>query len=164
MATSNSSSAMVNAPSPHSSSLQPPPPPSEKEAKLYYDGLPSKPRLVARTGAPWKEATGPEAYRPLKELFPVGRHKINGIWQDCLASKVRDALDSMKVNWTSLDIVRMKNAEDPSGPVTLWIGVFPASLSGADGVVAAYKCRDVLVEYGITDVNIEIRESVVTWL
>lgn len=36
----------------------------------------------------------------------------------------------------------------------------PGSLSGDDGVVVASKCRELLAEHGITDV--EIRESVVT--
>jgi hypothetical protein len=38
----------------------------------------------------------------------------------------------------------------------------PASLSGHDGVVVAFKCRELLVEYDIADVNVEIRESVVS--
>ena len=37
----------------------------------------------------------------------------------------------------------------------------PASLSGADGVIVASKCRELLVENGITDVDVEIRESIV---
>jgi hypothetical protein len=141
-----------------------PPPPSKQEAAWYYAGIPSKPLLVARTGAPWKEPTGMKAYPQFKALLPVGVHAIEEVWEDGLASKVQDLLDSMKVNCTSIDIVRIKNVEDPSGPVTLWIGVLPASLSGADGVVVVHKCRDLLVEYAITDVNVEIRESVVTWL
>jgi hypothetical protein len=147
-------------------SLKLPPPPSEKEAALYYAGLPSKPVLVARTGAPWKEPTGPEAYYQLKELCGTnGYHAIEQIWEYGLASKVRCLLDSMKVKWTSLEIVGFANVEDFSGPPpTLWIGVHSASLSGTDGVVTAYKCRDLLVENGITDVDVEIRESVVPWL
>ena len=159
---------MTDIPLPQSFSLKPPPPPSEKEAKLYYAGLPSKPLLVARTGAPWKEPTGPEAYYQLKELHGLGTdgdHPIKQIWEAGLASKVQGLLNSTKVKWTSLDIVSFENREDfPRPPPTLWIGVLPASLSGTDGVVVAYKCRDLLFEYGITDVNVEIRESVFTWL
>lgn len=43
----------------------------------------------------------------------------------------------------------------------VWIGVMPGSLSGADGVVVASKCREFLVENDITDVEVEIHESVV---
>jgi hypothetical protein len=48
--------------------LQPPPRISKLEAQLYYDGLPSKPRLIARTGPSWEAPSGPEAYPQLKEL------------------------------------------------------------------------------------------------
>ncbi|KZT04518.1 uncharacterized protein LAESUDRAFT_298724 [Laetiporus sulphureus 93-53] len=140
-----------------------PSPPSEKEAMFYYSGLPSGPRLVARTGTtPWKEPTGPEAYRKLKELGPVGNHPLCEVWGDGLALKVHDLLDTMKVKWTSIDVVRIKDVEESFAPVILWIGVLPASLSGEDGVVVASKCRELLVESGITDVDVEIRESVVT--
>lgn len=38
------------------------PHPSDTEARLYYYGVPSKPVLVARTGSPWEEPTGLDAY------------------------------------------------------------------------------------------------------
>ncbi|KZT04526.1 uncharacterized protein LAESUDRAFT_715565 [Laetiporus sulphureus 93-53] len=140
-----------------------PSPSSDKEAIFYYAGLPSGPRLVARTGTtPWKEPTGPEAYRKLKELRPVGNHPLSEVWEDGLALKIHDLLDTMKVKWTSIDVVRIRDVETSSAPVILWIGVVPASLSGEDGVVVASKCRELLVEYGITDVDVEIRESVIT--
>ncbi|KAG8685631.1 hypothetical protein FRC11_010304, partial [Ceratobasidium sp. 423] len=47
-------------------------------------------------------------------------------------------------------------------PVVLWIGVVPGSLSGDDGVVVAFQCWKLLEEDGITDVEVEIRESVIT--
>ncbi|KAG8685630.1 hypothetical protein FRC11_010303, partial [Ceratobasidium sp. 423] len=49
---------------------------SKMEANSYYAGLPSRPILVARTGAEWKEPTGLEGYRVIKELRPVGNHAI----------------------------------------------------------------------------------------
>jgi hypothetical protein len=47
-------------------------------------------------------------------------------------------------------------------PVILWIGVQPASLSGDYGATVACQCRDLLVTNEIIDVEVEIRESVVT--
>src|SRR5579863_1305445 len=136
---------------------------SEMEAKCYYAGLPSSPVLVARTGTtPWNEPTGPEAYLVYQELRPVGNHTLKEVWEDNLALKIHALLDSMKVKWTSTDIVRIGNAEESSAPVILWIGVMHASLSGNDGAVVASKCREILVQYDIADVNVEIRESVVT--
>lgn len=137
-----------------------PSPPSEMEAKFYYAGLPSSPVLVARTGrTPWKAPTGLEAYRVLKELRPVGDHPLNAVWEDKLAHRLFDLLKSMKVEWTSTDIVRMRIAGESSAPVILWIGVMPKSFSGDDGVVVASKCQELLREYDIDDVDVEIRES-----
>ncbi|CAA7263668.1 unnamed protein product [Cyclocybe aegerita] len=141
----------------------PPSPPSEREAMLYYVGLPSTPLLVARTGStPWEEVYGPWGHNVRKDLRVVGNHLIQDVWEDNLALKVMDLLDSMKVKWTSLDVVRIGIVEEDFAPVILWIGVIPTSLSGEDGVVAAYKCHELLVESNITDVDVEIRESVVT--
>ncbi|KAJ7145815.1 hypothetical protein C8R44DRAFT_755948 [Mycena epipterygia] len=138
-------------------------PPSEVEAKFYYAGLPSSPVLVARASTTqWKAPTGPEAYRKIRELRAVGNHALKETWEGDLALKVHALLDSIKVKWTSTDVVRIGNPGESSAPVILWIGVMPASLSGDDGVVVASKCRELLVENGIADVDVEIRESVVT--
>ena len=140
-------------------------PPSEMESKLYYAGLHSAPILVARTGTtPWEAPTGPEAYPRLKELRIVGSHPIKDVWEGDLALKVHNLLESMDVKWTSIDIVRIGYHEEPSAPVILWIGVIPASLSSRDGDIVAHMCQESLEEYGITDVDVEIRESVVTRL
>ncbi|KAK0497222.1 hypothetical protein EDD18DRAFT_1161168 [Armillaria luteobubalina] len=147
----------------HSPSL--PLPPSAMEAKFYYTGLPSAPVLVARSSTnPWELPTGPEAYQQPKELRPVGNHApaFMEAWQGDLAPELFALLDSMKVKWTSTDVVRIGYAEEYSAPVVLWIGVTPASLSGDDGVVAVSKCQELLKEHNIDDVEVEIRESVVT--
>ncbi|EJD02794.1 uncharacterized protein FOMMEDRAFT_156139 [Fomitiporia mediterranea MF3/22] len=148
---STSQSSVVTLPSPL----------SEMEAKHYYDGLPSAPVLVARTSTtPWQEPSGPEAYRTAKELGTVYNHALSKAWNDNLAPKVFNLLDSMKIQWTSIDIVRIGNAGESFKPVILWIGVRPATLSGYDGLDVASKCRNILVEHDISDVDVEIRESV----
>ena len=130
---------------------------------FYYAGLPSGPKLVARTGTtPWKAPDGPEAYRKIKELRPVGNHALKGVWEDNLAIKLHVLLDSMKVKWISTDVVRIRNTEESFAPVILWIGMMLRSLSGDDGAVVASKCREILGEYDIADVDVEIRESIVT--
>ncbi|KAG8729857.1 hypothetical protein FRC11_007882 [Ceratobasidium sp. 423] len=136
---------------------------SEMEAKCYYYGLPSHPILVARTGTTeWKEPTGLEGYRVIKELRPVGNHAITEVWEDNLALKIHALLDTMKVKWTSTDVVRIGNAKESLAPVILWIGVVPGSLSNGDGLVVAFQCQKLLEENDITDVEVEVRESVVT--
>ncbi|KAH8111913.1 hypothetical protein DFH11DRAFT_556970 [Phellopilus nigrolimitatus] len=137
-------------------------PPSPMEAEFYYAGLPSNPRLVARTGSAWEPPSG--QYPDSKELRPVGNHPLTDIWEDSVAFKLHALLNSMDVQWTSTDVVRIGLAEEPSAPapVVLWIGVVPASIPAKDGVAVAEKCRDILVEFNITDVEVEIRESIVT--
>ncbi|KDQ11235.1 hypothetical protein BOTBODRAFT_87441, partial [Botryobasidium botryosum FD-172 SS1] len=145
---------------PQSSSFMLPSPPSEVEAMFYYAGLPSDPVLVARTSiTPWEVPTG--AYWKRKWLHPVGKHALQGVWEGNLAPKLHALLDRMGVKWTSTDVVRIANAEESSAPVILWIGVAPASLFGSEGVAVAFKCRDLLAEYDIADVDVEIRESMV---
>jgi hypothetical protein len=158
-----SSPAKGDISSPQSSSVTLSSPLSEMEAKHYYGGLPSAPVLVARTSTtPWEEPTGPEAYRTVKELRPVGNHTLKEVWEGNLALKLHDLLDSMKVQWTSTDVVRVGKTGESFAPVVLWIGVRPASLSGYDGLDVASKCRELLVEHDITNVDVEIRESDVT--
>ncbi|KAK0493974.1 hypothetical protein EDD18DRAFT_1333378, partial [Armillaria luteobubalina] len=49
----------------------------------------------------------------------------------------------------------------PPLPVILWIGVLPQSLSREDGCTVAFRCWEVLREFDITNVEVEIRESCV---
>ena len=133
------------------------------ERKFYYAGLPSAPILVARSSTTqWEAPIGPEAYPRHKVLRIVGNHAIQDVWEGDLALKVHTLLKSMKIKWTSIDIVRIGYDGESSAPVILWIGVIPASLSGGDGTIVAHMCREILEEFGITDVDVEIRESVVT--
>jgi hypothetical protein len=138
---------------------------SKLEAESYYAGLPSNPVLVYRSGTtPWKPPTGPEAHLELKELRPVYNHKIATFWAD-LGPKVCDLLDSMRVTWTSVDVVRFAVVGKAPGPPVLWIGVMPQgpqSLSSEDAHTAAVGCQELLESYKITDVEIEFRESVFT--
>ncbi|TDL24745.1 hypothetical protein BD410DRAFT_813675 [Rickenella mellea] len=124
-----------------------------EEREFYYKGLPSYPALVARTGTPWKPSTGSWAYSQRKDLRVVGNHALK---------EVHALLDSKEVKWTSTDVVRIGDVEESSTPVVLWIGVIPASLSNEEGRVVALKCHGLFEDYGITDVDVEIRESVVT--
>ena len=132
-------------------------PMSEEEAKYYYTGLPSCPTLVARTSTtPWD--------RQPKELGPASHQALHKVWADGLSRKVSDLLKSRDVEWTSIDIVRIGPAEEYYRPVILWVGVTPGSLSHDDGLVVASKCKALLEEHDITDVDVEIRESIVRFL
>lgn len=141
------------------SSSLPPHSVPKMEARFYYAGLPSCPVLVYRTSTtPWKQPTGPDE---LKELRPVYDHKIRDVWE-ALGPRVFECLDSKQVKWTSVDIVCFKFAKDgePPGPVVIWIGVMPQSLSGEDAHTAAIGCLQLLKLFQLTDVEVEFRESI----
>ena len=99
----------------------------------------------------------------LRDARPVFDHQIATVW-DNLGPKVPDYLDSVGVLWTSIDVVRFRVADsrEVPGPVVLWIGVKPQSLSGEDARVAAIGCQGLLKEFEITDVDVEFRESIFT--
>ncbi|KDQ10892.1 hypothetical protein BOTBODRAFT_46776 [Botryobasidium botryosum FD-172 SS1] len=106
------------------------------------------------------DATTKEA---LKEIYPSGNQglKFREAWEGGLFPKVYALLESMEVGCKNTDIVRIgKLTTKPYyAPVVLWIRVKCASLSGHDRVVVVCKCRELLAEHDITDVEDEIRES-----
>lgn len=111
---------------------------SDMEATYYYAGLPSSPRLVARTSTTmWAMPKGLEAYRKVKQLGIVVNHKLNAIWETDVAPKVLACLDKKGIAWTSTDIVRIGIVGE-SAPVVLWIGVEPKSLGSEDAKAAAF--------------------------
>ncbi|KAJ7813636.1 hypothetical protein B0H13DRAFT_2293953 [Mycena leptocephala] len=104
-------------------------------------------------GRPHRYNTVDSAHRPrgvpeAQGLRPVGAHRIRDVWEDNLAPKLHNLLDSMICG-------------ESAAPVVLWIGVVPSSLSGKDGVIVASKCREVIVENDIDDVEVEIRDSII---
>ena len=83
-----------------------------------------------------------------------------------MGPKVCDILDSVGTLWTSIDVVRFAKVreKEPVDPVVLWIGVAPETLFGEDAHTAAHGCLGLLKEFGITDVEVEYRESMYTQL
>ncbi|KAL6788523.1 hypothetical protein J3E68DRAFT_444266 [Trichoderma sp. SZMC 28012] len=144
-------------------------PPSEEEARLYYYGLPSRPRLIARSGiCMWVNPQMPGFTTFLgtqnmypRVLQPVGRHpQLHQQWNDgssSLRAQILKAVDG--INWTALDILRIGlNGEYT---LTLMIAVLPDSLSWRDGHPIALQCKGIFESHGIQGVECEIRESIV---
>ncbi len=131
-------------------------------ATQYYAVEPSFSHSLARASTtPREKPKDPEAYRERNQLNPAFHHKLNAAWEDKVApKKVSACLDKMGVKWSSIDIVRIGEAGISSGPVVLWIGVNPKSLSIEDANAAVFACLDVLQEFDITDVDVEIRETI----
>ena len=65
----------------------------------------------------------------------------------------------MRVNWTSIEALRIFEAGESSGSAIVWIGVEFGALSFKEGSVVALKCRTFIDSHGIRDYHIEIRES-----
>ncbi|KAL7908696.1 hypothetical protein GGI35DRAFT_493694 [Trichoderma velutinum] len=151
--------------------LVPPGPPTNEERQLYYCGLPSRPKLVARSSTNiWVNAHRKEQLvfdsredLNLKTLRPVGRHPLlHQLWNDASSSLRTQILQAVGVaNWTAIDILRVcLNKEDP---ITLMVAVNPGSLSWSDGHAIAMRCKSILEAHHIYDVHCEIRESMVTF-
>ncbi|PUU81841.1 hypothetical protein B9Z19DRAFT_970454 [Tuber borchii] len=139
------------------------PPISDIEAQLYYVGLPSRPILVARTGYDrWEMPTGPGAWLPHKELRTVGIHKLNEVWEERVAPAIHNTLESNRVEWTSTDVARIGYVGESAATIVIWIGVKPGTLSRDYGHTVALQCKEILTTAGIHDVEVEIRESIVT--
>jgi len=118
---------------------------------------------VARTGNnAWEQPTGPEAYLRPKELRTVGNHKLKRVWEEGLAFQIHNILQRDEVQWTSTDVARIGYIGDPTAPVIIWIGVKPCTLPHEHGHAIAAECKGLLTANAILDVEVEIRESIVT--
>jgi len=130
----------------------------DPEAKSYYRNLPSKPTLIFRTGTPTEKLIGPETYHVKREIRPVFDDKFAAVWEK-MGTCVYEYLDSVTVKWTTIDVVRFAEPGKSAGPIVLWVGVEPGSLSRKDAEVAARACEDILRSFGIVGVEIAFRES-----
>ncbi|KAI0246256.1 hypothetical protein BJV78DRAFT_1364965 [Lactifluus subvellereus] len=131
--------------------------PSDVEATNYYYGLPSKPRFIARSSPDvWMKPTGAEAYL---ELTPLGTHLLNAVWEKTVGPAMDLYFQGKGVQVTSMNPLRIGMAGQSSPPAVIFVGVNPGSLSPELGIEVAVHCRSILVQNGIDDVHVEIRES-----
>ncbi|KZT00087.1 uncharacterized protein LAESUDRAFT_764913 [Laetiporus sulphureus 93-53] len=133
---------------------------TEALSKVYHKGLPSEPRLIAATNpSPFEAPTGSEAYPVVKELRVLGDHTLANAWDHGLADHLRRGLNTMCVNWTSIEALRIVEVGESSGPAIVWIGVEFGALSFGEGSVVALQCRTFIDSHSIHDYHVEIRES-----
>ncbi|OIW29503.1 hypothetical protein CONLIGDRAFT_680348 [Coniochaeta ligniaria NRRL 30616] len=140
--------------------------PSEQEQQLYYYGLPSKPRLLARSNAsesPWTPRTDDNNHPVGKSIDVVGsRHAMVARWHpEGLCDKAIALLEP--VDWTSIDVIRIGyDGDEGPKPVIVWVGVAPGSTTWEVAHDAAVAVRGLLVREGMGDVHCEMRESIVS--
>ncbi|KAI5985213.1 hypothetical protein EDC04DRAFT_2590467 [Pisolithus marmoratus] len=112
---------------------------------------------------PFLPPEGPEAYRHLKHLYPVYDHKLGDKWED-IRPMVRDLLDEQQVRFSTIDLVRFRMVRGQQAPgvspVVIWVGVLPSTLTSEDAFNSANAILALLDNEGITDVDVEFRESV----
>ncbi|KAH8831698.1 hypothetical protein DL96DRAFT_844183 [Flagelloscypha sp. PMI_526] len=139
---------------------------SMDEAHTYYAGLPSRPTLLYRTGEPWLPPCGPGAFTPHKELYPVFNHPIVDIWNNQLSSELIALLDTHKIRFTTIDVVRFKTVDSQAwdggnevSPITIWIGVFIEITSATDAHDAAKAILVLLADYQISDIDVAFRDT-----
>jgi hypothetical protein len=108
-----------------------------------FYGFPSHPVCVYRTGDEWPVPKGPQAQRVPREVRPVCNHPIQAVWCT-LGEQVYEFLDSLEVLWSTIDPVRFAEEEGEAGPLYLWVGVDPGSLSLEVAKAAAVGCKKIL--------------------
>jgi hypothetical protein len=79
-----------------------------------------------------------------------------------LGKQVYDFLDSLEVKWSTIDPVRFAEEGKEAGPLHLWVGVVPRTLSFKDAKAAADGCKKILADAQFPDIEIAFRESVFT--
>ncbi|KAM0470378.1 hypothetical protein ACHAPX_009998 [Trichoderma viride] len=153
-------------------------PPSDEERELYYYGLPSRPRLVARSSSssdPWvnPQMPGPTTWRgSTSNMYPrllrpaKGDPALHQQWNNAASSlriQIMEAVNA--VDWTAIDIlsVGLEKPEEPEPEAqyhnTLLVAVKPKSLPWSRGNTLALRCKAILEEHGFKDMHCEIRES-----
>ncbi|KAF3211604.1 hypothetical protein TWF679_006408 [Orbilia oligospora] len=131
----------------------------------YYHGLPSKPPLLATTKPqPYISPIGFFDHPVSKTIHAISeKHPIASIWDSSISHGIMSALKQMDIEWTSLEVVHIPVATDPSlGPAIVWIGVQPGTLNYRKAATTALKCQEVIDANSIADCFVEIRSSVVT--
>ncbi|PON22955.1 hypothetical protein TGAM01_v208210 [Trichoderma gamsii] len=162
--TSSTSSRRTTQTTPTDLAMASPSPPSSKEADLYYWGLPSRPKLVARSSTHvWEDPFwSPSPSMMHKSLRPAdGNPLLHRLWNDATSSlrnQIVEAVDA--ADWTAVDILRLGCAGEFH--TTLLVSVKPASLSWSQAHPITLRCKAILEGHGIDNVHCEIRESIVT--
>ncbi|KAF4343313.1 hypothetical protein FBEOM_2717 [Fusarium beomiforme] len=143
---------------------------TEEEAKGYYVGLASCPKLVARSNAnePWSERQ--DFWTVRKTIDPIGNHAIIPLWNIANSSLRQAIIATLKdINWTAIDILRvgysrrLHTVDEPDDMFPkLLISVQPESTTWEVGFDVTLRCRHVLQQHGVNDTEVEIMEACVS--
>lgn len=148
------------------SSVARPLPPSDEERNGYFYGLPSRPRLVARTSTElW--VFQQDQFPIHKRLRTVADHAVVDLWNNSdgpLRQEILAALDG--IDWTAVDILRVGYERDNTSsgrsfdsPVTLLISVKPDSTPFNKAYDTVTECLRILEQFLIFDMQVEMKEG-----
>lgn len=149
--------------------MESPTPPSDREANIYYYGLPSCPKLVARSSTHvWEDpcrldrTTYPGPTNTYKTLRPAGGDPLlHRLWNDATSSLRIQIIEAVSaVDWRAVDILRLGWVGEFH--TTLLVSVKPESLSWSQAHPLTLRCKGILEAHGISNVHCEMRESIVT--
>lgn len=130
------------------------------DAYTDFHGLPSGAKCLFKTGPAWPKPPGFS-----RELRPV-RYGDVPIADSShqIGEKIIELFESRKIRLNTVDYVGIGNVGDakPFCPLLVWIGVQPDTLDFEDAKSAAEYVKDtILVEVGISGVEVAIRECIV---
>ncbi|KAF4595900.1 hypothetical protein GQ602_001513 [Ophiocordyceps camponoti-floridani] len=138
------------------------------ESRGYYRGLPSRPKLIARTdqlSRPWHVPAHEHDWHD-KELDTISAsHPIVGKWNDegshSLRQQVLDVLERNMIDWTAVDILQLRDRGEchVECHVVLFVSVSASSTSGELGRTIANEVKLVLCYHKLDDVECEVKES-----
>ncbi|KIK77058.1 hypothetical protein PAXRUDRAFT_779193 [Paxillus rubicundulus Ve08.2h10] len=105
--------------------------------------------------------TSLEAQCILKEARPICKYLIADVWDE-LGPQIPEYLDSINVKWSTINVTHFTEVKKDAGPMFLWVGVKPGSLSCKNAKVVAVGCKELLMEFQIADVEFAFWESLFT--
>ncbi|KAI6084290.1 hypothetical protein F4821DRAFT_176193 [Hypoxylon rubiginosum] len=134
--------------------------PSDEERDEYYFGISGKPRLVARTShhkwsVPKYERCDGTWRRVYKPLFEGKQPIIVSRWTEDLTLALVEALSGCSWSYFFPICIGFHG----KFPTILQVAVEEDSLQWDEGVAIALKCRTILRDFHIDNVEVEIREG-----
>ncbi|WVO17507.1 hypothetical protein L204_105200 [Cryptococcus depauperatus] len=145
--------------------------PDEYERTSYYNGIAGErdhPELVYRSDlhtTPFPKPTGRFGHLPVKSLRGVFDTPLNTVWAT-VGPQIRDLIKAQDIHWSSIDTVRFFTHGPPGedvkgtlGPVVIWIGVIPGSISADTAHDVSQQILELLQKNGVEGVVVEWRET-----
>ncbi|WVQ99841.1 hypothetical protein IAU59_006984 [Kwoniella sp. CBS 9459] len=142
--------------------MKTPPPPVSYVG--YYYGIPSNPRLLARSNpsSSWQRSNPNYCNFPSeKAIFPIDpTHPVKHSWDFPIGQRLLSIIDHHTPHATSVDIVKVcwDWLADTSPPI-IWIGVTPGEVPVETAEELVRHINAFLKECKLDDVEVEVKES-----